>query len=275
VRSLPWGNIEQERVEPTLWQYCVGHFKKDSRTVFWQIDEQGRVHTGKLMMYDDRGKRIREGAFKNPGWAHNYLKYDKNRFGMQQCLFGMHLIDRFPGVPVNIVESEKTAIICAIQFGTAYGLWMACGGLQNIKDFELQPIIDRKRKIYLWPDKDGRDGWAMFAESIDYADLRLHTDFLENNWREEDGPKGDVADIIIRLWQHPETAKQDRQSTSISDPTKPDGVTQAEWEEHLAIMSSVKKFQHDYPHLSEQPFIEPDEYASKELHELRESFRNY
>lgn len=206
LRSLPWTDEQRARVEPTLWSYCVGHFRKDTRTVWWQIDDQGRVHTGKLMMYQDNGKRNRD-KWDHPGWAHNYLPYDCDRYGMQQCLFGLHLVDRYKDVPVNIVESEKTAVVCAIAYGMERGLWLACGGLQNMKESELQPLIDRHRTIYLWPDRDGQDDWQLFADSIQYADLHIWARFLTDNWIEADGPKADIADIILRHIQHPETIK--------------------------------------------------------------------
>ena len=240
VRQLPWKDDARQRVEQMLWAYCVGHFRKDSRTVFWQIDEQGRVHTGKLMMYGADGKRNREGAFKNPGWAHNYLRYDKNRYGMQQCLFGMHLVDRYPDVPVNVVESEKTAVICAINYGLDRGLWMACGGLQNIKEFELQPLIDRGRDIFLWPDKDGREGWELFADGLSYDRLNIWTKFLQDNWTEADGPKADVADIILRLLTTPAVTIEPREP-------RPDGVDADDWQQHTDIMQAISEWQQAHP----------------------------
>lgn len=244
LRSLPWSAEQRARVDAVLWQYCVGHFRKDGRTCWWQIDEQGRPHTAKLMMYQDNGKRNRD-RWEHPGWAHNYVSYDKERLGMQQCLFGLHLIDRHPDVPINIVESEKTAVICAITYGLDKGLWLACGGLQNMKEAELQPLIDRQRTVYLWPDRDGRDDWQLFADSITYGELHIWTKFLTDNWLPEDGPKADIADIVLRLLQHPETACEQQQTaidwvdgTPFLDPDELADPRIREWRRKCAIHSS-------------------------------------
>lgn len=240
LKSLPWGDERRKRIDPTLWQYCVGHFRKDGRTCWWQIDEQGRPHTAKLMMYGPDGKRNRD-RWDHPGWAHNYLPYDRDKYQMQQCLFGLHLIDRYPDRPVNIVESEKTAIICTIAFGQEQGLWLACGGLQNMKEQELQPLIDRQRNIYLWPDKDGADDWRLFADNIDYPNLHVWPKFLTDNWLPEDGPKADIADVILRLLRDPASA--DRQQERA-----------VEW-------------------IDGTPFLDPDELADPRVHEWRQKIR--
>lgn len=250
MQHLPWNDEQRERLDKVLWQYCVGHFAKDGRTVFWQVDEQGRVHTGKLMMYGTDGKRNRD-KWEHPGWAHNNMgTFDKEKYGMQQCLFGLHLIDKYPDVPVNIVESEKTALICATTYGLDKGLWLACGGLQNMKESELQPLIDRKRTIYLWPDKDGREDWEVFVDSIAYDNIHIWTKFLTDNWLSDDGEKADIADIILRLLRDPGTAlKQQEQvvewidGTPFVDPIELQDPRIAKWRDILSQKFNFNKSQ--------------------------------
>jgi len=71
-------------------------------TVFWQIDTQGKVRTGKIMLYSPTtGKRVKE-PFSLINWAHKGLKQPD--FQLKQCLFGEHLlIDKTKHVA--IVES--------------------------------------------------------------------------------------------------------------------------------------------------------------------------
>ena len=46
----------------------------ESATVFWQIDKQGKVRTGKIMLYNPTtGKRIKE-PFNHITWVHKALK---------------------------------------------------------------------------------------------------------------------------------------------------------------------------------------------------------
>ena len=65
----------------------------------------------------------------------------------------------------------------------------------------LQPLFDMKRDICLWPDKDGIEEWKELLYKYGYNRMVLDTDFLNQNWREEDGMKADAADIIIRIMQ--------------------------------------------------------------------------
>ena len=219
-RHLPWSsyhtNNQRERVEQTLWMYCVGSWR-DGRVVFWQIDEQGRPHGGKLMRYGQNGKRSRK---ENPGWMHNQegvrdaLDLDHQEY--RATLFGLHLLNRYPNAAVNIVESEKTALICANAYGKPEeNLWMACGGLKFLKLESLKPLIDAKRTVWLWPDKDGLDDWKEKAKEILNDRVMITTKFIEENWIDDDGEKADVADIILRHMTRPETYVKREQPKTI------------------------------------------------------------
>ena len=201
LRHLPWStSAERERIEKVLWMYCLGHWK-DGRVIFWQIDETGIVRSGKLMRYLSDGHRDKK---HNPGWMHNQKSVreciDYNHSEFHSTLFGMHLVNKYPQATIHLVESEKTALICAIHFGNIeQDLFLACGGLKNLKAETLQPLIDMKRDICLWPDKDGIEEWSKLLDKFCYDRMVLYTDFLSENWSEQDGPKADAADIIIRI----------------------------------------------------------------------------
>ena len=210
-RSLPWDRNQMQRVEDVLWQYCVGGWS-DGRVCFWQIDETGRPHSAKLMRYQDNGKRDRDKVRGKTGWLHNQPgiaeTLDLEHHEHQSCLFGAHLLKRYPNASVNIVESEKTALIMAVSKGSLEAnLWLACGGLQFFKIDSMKPLFQQKRTVYLWPDRDGMNAWLDKLKQMPKdADVRLYTRFLDHYWIEADGEKADVADIAIRLMEHPETA---------------------------------------------------------------------
>lgn len=139
----------------------------------------------------------------SPGWVHNqkyvrkYMDFDHTVF--RSTFLGMHLTAKFPDAKIHIVESEKTALICAIHFGDfEHHLFIACGGLKNLRTDMMQSLFDADRDIFLWPDKDGIEDWRKFQEKFPNKRITLYTDFLEQNWQEQDGNKADVADIIIR-----------------------------------------------------------------------------
>ena len=245
LRELPWDTDgERERLEKMLWLYCVGGWK-DGRVCFWYIDEQGRPRGGKLMRYGPDGKRIKT---ENPGWMHwqrdehNQPLADNRKYSYRPTLFGLHLTKRFPGAIIHLVESEKTALICAAHYGNPdKNLWLACGGLKFLKPESMIPLFEQERTIYLWPDKDGLEAWDATRNTIvdmyhPKAPLQMSTDFLTREWKPEDGEKADVADVILRIMQ-------ERPAVKVVD-----------WE--------------DGP-----PFISQDELNDPDLHRMREILR--
>ena len=112
---------------------------------------------------------------------------------------------------INIVESEKTAIIMANYYGRPEDqLWLACGGLKHLQLSSMQPLIDQKRIVWLWPDKDGREEWQEVADKLGYDNCRVYTHFFDTCWREEDGDKADVADIAIRMMTTGDTPRREQ-----------------------------------------------------------------
>jgi hypothetical protein len=101
---------------------------------------------------------------------------------------------------VNIVESEKTAILMAIAYGNhSKQVWMACGGLEMITRERLQPIIDRRRRIVLYPDRDGIDKWRIKCEQMHYPKMAVDCIPVQKWWKPEDCEKADIADVVIRI----------------------------------------------------------------------------
>jgi len=258
-RHLPWANDptnnQLSRVKETLWLYCVGGWT-DGRVCFWQIDEQGRPHGGKLMRYGNDGKRVKT---ENPGWMHNQkgireqLDLEHNEY--RATLFGLHLLNRYPQATINIVESEKTALICANAYGhPERSLWMACGGLKFLKLESLQPLIDQGRRVWLWPDKDGVEDWKQKCEHLLSDRVSITTRYLEENWVPDDGEKADVADIILRLIKRPDTYVN-RTTQKVDVPTDLDNI-KAWVETH-----------------GDEPFIDPEELANPRVAMWREIIR--
>ena len=158
LRGLPWDEEQRARLQQTLWMYCVGGWR-DGRVVFWQIDHQGVPRAAKLMKYLPDGHRDKT---QHPGWIYNQegvrQRLEPDKHEILKPLFGSHLLNRYPKAVINIVESEKTALVMANYYGDFDSqIWMACGGLKHLQLDSLQPLIDQGRTIWLWPDKDGRE----------------------------------------------------------------------------------------------------------------------
>lgn len=93
-------------IERLRTDYRLG-VTKDRSVVFYQIDIQGSIRTGKIMQYNPAdGHRV-----KNVGvpvdWAHARLKKSgvlPESWNVSQCLFGEHLLPQRPDAIVCLVE---------------------------------------------------------------------------------------------------------------------------------------------------------------------------
>lgn len=216
LRSLPFDAAQSARIDKVLEEYHIGH-SKQGMTIFWQIDEQQRVRTGKMMRYKADGHRDKESRY-GKDWIHSILSgtwkngirvyeapwphpdlFNPDNQEMKQCLFGMHLLNKYKGADVKIVESEKTAILMAVAYGNhEKNLWMACGGLENISFDKLSPIIAEGRRIILYPDRDGIDKWRQKVSALNYNNIEVDAKPVTEWWKPCDGEKADIADVIIR-----------------------------------------------------------------------------
>lgn len=203
--SLPWNDEQRARLPKMLNNYAIG-VSRDGLTVFWQIDEQARVHTGKMMRYKADGHRDKDSDY-NFDWVHSKLfrqrVYNEEEYDYETCLFGQHLLPFCPNAQIHLVESEKTALIMATYYGNmSRNLWLATGGLQFFDRKHIQVLIDQGRDIVVYPDKDGSKAWAdrtlALIRETGYKKLKVNPTIISNRWRPEDGPKADIADITIR-----------------------------------------------------------------------------
>ena len=252
LQLLPWDDEQRARLQQTLWMYCVGGWK-DGRVVFWQIDHNGIPRAAKLMKYLSDGHRDKQA---HPGWIYNQdgcrqqLEPDKHE--IIKPLFGSHLLNRYPKAVINIVESEKTAIIMANYYGNHDAqIWLACGGLKHLQLDSLQPLIDQGRTIWLWPDKDGRDDWQEVCDKLGYDKCRVYTHFFDTCWTEADGDKADVADIAIRMMR---TGDKPRKEEPKNEAVKVGDIIT-----HIIDDG--------------QPFTDPDEMADPRVRMWRETLR--
>jgi hypothetical protein len=173
-------------------KYLIGtstHYK--GATIFWQIDNLGRIRAGKILLYiTETGKRAKTTAGKGLiSWVHSVNKMEG--FHLEQCLFGLHLIDETSQKTVAIVESEKTAVIMSV-FKPDY-IWLATGSKQGFKQSMLDPI--KQFKIVAFPDKSEFEDWNHKAIELNAIGYKIIvSEFLE----QLDCDTGiDLADIFI------------------------------------------------------------------------------
>ena len=219
IVQLPWDDRQRNRIPGIMAAYFVGH-SKDGRSIFWQIDELGRARTAKLMRYQADGHRDK-GKYSIT-WMHTIFEreglYDPDKAEIHPTLFGMHLLDVSPTATINIVESEKTALLASIYFGEFKNdIWMATGGKNRMTKDLFLPIIARHRKVNLYPDIDGIEEWQNLALSLESDKVKMQDKFMKKIWREEDGPKADLADIIVRLLEEKRAGKTQAVTKAIEE----------------------------------------------------------
>lgn len=191
-----WGNEETMRlfrlynVGATAWM--------NGATVFWQVDVNGRIRTGKMMRYGNNGHRIKEDGLVNFLWAHRMKSMVDNPsdFNLVQCFFGEHLLPAYPDSKVMIVESEKSAII-ASHYYPQY-LWQASGGCCGCLNQTASQVL-KGREVWLVPDLDAEDVWrgklAMLRAIT--PTVGIITAISEMATPEQRAAKLDIADLLL------------------------------------------------------------------------------
>ena len=164
--------------------YMIGS-TREGDVIFWQIDEDGRVHTGHIMQYGPNGHRLR---YQN--WQHSIL--DKcgllpKGWILHQCFFGQHLLKKYAEKQVCVVESEKTAVILAAlqpEF-----VWLATGGSSGLSEGKLSCLKGRQVKVI--PDSGCYEKWSKILFETDGID------YVITNQMEAYEPNTDLADIFL------------------------------------------------------------------------------
>ena len=158
--------------------------------VFWQIDEHGKIRTGKIMGYDKTsGKRIKK-PYNQFNWAHNVITPESD-YNLSQCLFGLHLLPT-SNCPVIIVESEKTAMLIDMVIPDVVVL--ASGGSNNLSAAKCKVLIGRK--VVLIPDNSQFEKWTDIAEKILKPICKsVHVSAIMEQNGIESG--ADIGDLIV------------------------------------------------------------------------------
>lgn len=174
-----------------LRQLCKDlHIGNSSRwpgcTVFWQVDQNGLVRSGKVVYYNSlTGKRDHS---KND-WIHSILSRKGliSNFQLQQCFYGMHQIASVPKEKqhcstIGIVESAKTVTILTLLYPKV--TWMSTESVGGLKKDKMKPL--KNFNIILFPDlpTNKLDPFKIWSEKA-------------TNWNRE-GYRISVSDLLLR-----------------------------------------------------------------------------
>jgi len=191
------GLVGHETAMTAVAKYNVGT-SRNGGACFWQVDLQGRIRTGKIIVYGTDGHR-RKDVYPPVGWVHRTMKLPN--FNLKQCLFGEHLLRDITKM-VAVVESEKTAIIASCYLPDF--IWLAAGGSQGLNTDKCATL--KGRNAVLYPDAGQYDKWTEKAKELSKICNVTVSDLIEKKATAEEREKGyDLADYLIRF--HPSDFK--------------------------------------------------------------------
>ena len=155
---------------------------KGGGAIFWQVDRNNNVRTGKIIYYGENGKRLKD---KNSWYLHNRVKPD---FQLEQVLFGIHLTSK--DKPVALIESEKSSIMMAAYYPDI--TFVASGGsnMLSIERLSMLPRLD-----YVYADNGMFDDWKERTKHFDNRVMNITVDKAVNDGTLEAG--SDILDLEL------------------------------------------------------------------------------
>ncbi|OZI09333.1 hypothetical protein BWI93_04545 [Siphonobacter sp. BAB-5385] len=224
VRRLPYPLLSKD-IEQVRELYQLGTVEKGymaGAIAFPYIDEHGNTRTIQIKTFDEGNhttatnfihayleKNLLELGKSVPEWI---VRYKQNELKVS-CLFGAHLLPRYPFNPIAIVEAPKTAII-----GTLYNgfpnepsslLWLAVYNLSSLSYEKVKALAGRN--VILFPDlskpAEGQlsayEQWKQKAEEFNKkmpGTRFVVSDILEQSATEQQRIKGlDLADFFSEM----------------------------------------------------------------------------
>lgn len=168
-----------------------------------QFDEANHT-TGTDFLHSIIEKHHTQSETPLPAWLNDYLNQDKR----VTCLFGEHLLNKYPSNPVVLVEAPKTAVYGTLYFGKPKQpkdfIWLA---VYNKSSFSFDKLkVLKGRDIFVIPDlsKDGVTFSEWQRKAKEYESLLTNTrfifsDLLERLATAEQKENGaDIADVLIQ-----------------------------------------------------------------------------
>ena len=177
-------NIPSGQIQRVYKDYHIGATRMGD-VIFWQIDQRQQVHGGHIMQYRADGHR--EGF---QGWTHiplirkGLLPLD---WQLYQCLYGEHLLCKYPDAHVCLVESEKTALVMAAYM--PQHLWLATAGSGGLSAERVKCLAGRN--VTLFPDSGCYEKWCRQMEQASDIDYSIDKQL------ESYPPNTDLCDILL------------------------------------------------------------------------------
>ena len=194
-----FGNDTAERL---IHDYYIGGSSEGDleAAIFWQVDIDDNVRTGKAMNYNPiTGKRIKgEGAYVD--WIHSIMQREgalPEGWTLRQCLYGEHLLRRRPQDIVAVAEGAKTAHIGSALMPQM--VWVGVDSMLSISEERLQPL--RSRRCIFFPD-EGR-GYEEWSKRLIGLSKRVDFEYCLSDFVERHAPStgADIGELLSTALQ--------------------------------------------------------------------------
>ncbi len=230
-------DIEQVISQYNLGTVCNGYRK--GAITFPFIDKAANIRTVQVKQFNETNHTIGTDFLHSiiekhltkrneplPGWLEAYKRNEKT----VSCLFGEHLLNRYPLNPVAIVEAPKTAVYGTLYFGFPEQpenlLWLAVYNLSSLSLEKCKAL--QGRDVVLFPDlsKDGKAFELWSSKANEFSNRLPDTQFKVSDLLETLAPTelrqygADIADVLIKQdWRKFRIAEViQEQHHSITDP---------------------------------------------------------
>jgi hypothetical protein len=276
-----------DKVEKAVEEYYLGTAQSltgaNKSVVFWFIDRYNNIRAGQVKEFNQECKTLsftlgeetlkaywvhrllkrhyRQEGKAVPEWLEAYLNQDK----YLTCLFGEHLLTKYPNKPVGLVEAPKTAVIASIVYPEY--LWLATTSLSYLTKDRCQVL--KGRTVVLFPDcgipnkKTGLtclDVWrCRVSEFEEIANFKFSTLLEEATTTEQKEAGFDLADLLLA------NAVQERYKIDSNEITFK-GETRTGREFNYLIVASVVNKRGDFIRV----LFNPDGTYAKDCKEARE-----
>jgi hypothetical protein len=209
--------VDESEIEKIIDLYKIGTIGRGCRygaVTFPFIDKSGNIRTIQVKQFDETNHTLSTDYIhsiimryynstksKFPDWLANYVKNEK----YVTCLFGEHLLTRYPTNPIALVEAPKTAIIGSLYYGSCENpdnfLWLAVYNKSSLTVEKCKSL--QGRNVVLFPDLNAFDDWSKKAKDLNrfIPGTRFSvSDSLQNMANESDIKQGlDLADYLPKL----------------------------------------------------------------------------
>ncbi|WP_161891163.1 DUF6371 domain-containing protein [Pontibacter russatus] len=177
-----------DQAKELLSYFSIGTCRQGG-TLFWYKDSSDNYRKLKRMFYNPDGHRVqmKEDSYKGQ-CSPMHLK---NAEGYLYCIYGEFQLHLYKAdVPIFLVESEKTAVVCYAMFPQY--VWLATGGANKLTRDQAKAL--KHKQVYIIPDMHQRGRAGALKTKQMLTDINCKASICDIDSTVETGE--DIADYL-------------------------------------------------------------------------------